>query len=89
MKTLIISLKIFLIFTLLTGIIYPLFVTGFVQLVFPSKANGSLIIKNDKKDSKKAIGKMLDRKRQINEAKNRMVNNSTRGKTKKLAGIAK
>lgn len=33
--------------TVLTGIIYPLFITGLAQLVFPAKANGSLILKND------------------------------------------
>lgn len=31
------------IMTLLLGIVYPLFITGFAQLFYPSKANGSLI----------------------------------------------
>jgi K+-transporting ATPase ATPase C chain len=45
MKTqLIISIKILLVFTIITGIIYPLFITGISQLAFPYKANGSLII---------------------------------------------
>lgn len=48
MKTqIIISLKMLLMMTVLTGIIYPLFITGLAQLVFPAKANGSLILKND------------------------------------------
>lgn len=43
MKNLVISLKIFLFFSLLTGIVYPLVVTGIAQLFFSEKANGSMI----------------------------------------------
>jgi K+-transporting ATPase ATPase C chain len=37
------ALKIFLILTLLTGIVYPLVVTGIAQLFFPRLAQGSLV----------------------------------------------
>lgn len=60
MKTLFISLKIFLFFSVLTGIVYPLFVTGIAQLAFPAKANGSLIVKDNKKIGSELIGQQFD-----------------------------
>ena len=38
-----IAIRIFVALTLLTGIIYPLTVTGLSQLFFPRRANGSLV----------------------------------------------
>lgn len=43
MKTLWSAVALLLALTILTGIAYPLLVTGIAQLAFPKKANGSLI----------------------------------------------
>ncbi|MCK9207609.1 MAG: potassium-transporting ATPase subunit KdpC [Salinivirgaceae bacterium] len=60
MKSFIISLKIFLFLTMLTGVVYPLLVTGIAQVAFPAKANGSLIIKDNKPIGSKLIGQQFD-----------------------------
>ncbi len=60
MKTFIVSIKLFLFFTVLTGIIYPLLVTGVAQVVFPSKAKGSLIIKDNTIIGSELIGQQFD-----------------------------
>lgn len=60
MKTLWISLRIFLFFTVLTGIIYPLAVTGIAQTAFPSKANGSLVVRDEKIIGSELIGQQFD-----------------------------
>jgi K+-transporting ATPase ATPase C chain len=57
MKTqVMIALKIFILFTVLLGGIYPLVITGIAQLAFPEKANGSLIVVNNKVVGSKLIG---------------------------------
>jgi K+-transporting ATPase, C subunit len=60
MKTFGIALKIFLVFTILTGVIYPLVVTGIAQVVFPHQANGSLILKDNKVIGSELIGQQFD-----------------------------
>jgi K+-transporting ATPase ATPase C chain len=48
MKTILQSLRIYIVLTLLTGIFYPLAMTGIAQLLFPKQANGSRIVENGK-----------------------------------------
>jgi len=56
----IIALKFLLVMTILTGIVYPLFMTGVAQLTFPFKANGSFVIKNGKIIGSELIGQKFD-----------------------------
>ena len=42
-KTLLIALRVTAVTLVLTGIIYPYVITGLAQLLFPYRANGSLV----------------------------------------------
>lgn len=50
------SLIVLVAFAVITGIIYPLAITGIARGVFPNKANGSLVVQNDKVVGSALIG---------------------------------
>ena len=60
MKTLITlirpALSLFLLLSVVTGVLYPLVVTGVAQMAFPAAANGSLIVREGKPVGSELIG---------------------------------
>lgn len=54
------ALTLLAIFTVITGVIYPLVVTEVAQVIFPSQANGSLIVVDGKAYGSELIGQQFD-----------------------------
>ncbi|MBF0494167.1 MAG: potassium-transporting ATPase subunit KdpC [Candidatus Omnitrophica bacterium] len=54
------ALLVFLVLTIITGLMYPIFVTAFARIFFPYEASGSLIIKNGAVIGSSLIGQSFE-----------------------------
>jgi K+-transporting ATPase ATPase C chain len=54
------ALRMLLVFTVITGIAYPLAVTGIAQVAFPHHANGSLVMTNSRAVASSLLGQTFD-----------------------------
>jgi len=55
-----IAVGLLLVFTFITGVVYPLLVTGIGQVFFSDKANGSLVVQGDKVVGSRLIGQPFE-----------------------------
>jgi len=62
-KSLFTAIKILLAFIFLTGVVYPLAITGIAQLIFPYKANGSIVMINGQPRGSELIGQTFNNPR--------------------------
>ena len=50
------AIALFIMMTLLTGVVYPLLITGLTAVLFPYQSGGSIIMKGEKKTASQLIG---------------------------------
>ena len=50
------AISLFVLLSVLTGVLYPLAVTGLAQLLFPDQANGSLVVRDGRPVGSRLIG---------------------------------
>jgi potassium-transporting ATPase KdpC subunit len=60
-KQLLPGLRMTILLTILTGLIYPGIITGLCQAIFPRRANGSLVVRNGKVVGSELIGQNFSR----------------------------
>src|SRR5487761_676217 len=56
MRALMVSIKMVIVLTVLTGLIYPLTLTGLAMVIFPHQAQGSLVTRDGKVVGSELIG---------------------------------
>lgn len=66
MKEILTSIKAYIIFSILLGLIYPLTITGIAQIAMSQKANGSLLVENGKTIGSSLIGQKFDKPEYFN-----------------------
>ncbi|MCU0476379.1 MAG: potassium-transporting ATPase subunit KdpC [Anaerolineae bacterium] len=54
------ALRMLLVLTVLTGVLYPLLVTGAAQVFFPAQANGSLVVRDEVVVGSALMGQVVD-----------------------------
>jgi potassium-transporting ATPase KdpC subunit len=53
------ALALYIMMILLTGVVYPLLTTGLAKMLFPEQANGSIVMKGERKIASKLIGQQF------------------------------